>query len=96
MSSFSVTSSPTARGSLTLSKVLMPFLQISGSVLTNNAVKFVQFMTSKAMRRRQGDRLQPELSDASIPLNMHMGRLSQVMAIKEDAVGTSVFSVART
>jgi len=41
INSSSVTSSPTASGSFGLSKVLIPFLQVSSYVVTHNAVNLV-------------------------------------------------------
>jgi len=48
-SSVSVTISPTASGSFALSKVLMPFLQISGGVVTHDPEELVQLVSRESI-----------------------------------------------
>src|SRR5258708_38874315 len=48
-------------------------------------------MSGKPVRRGQSNGLKPNLSGASIPLNVNVGRFTQIVAIEKDTIWASVF-----
>src|SRR5712691_10661940 len=48
-------------------------------------------MSGKPVRRGQSNGLKPNLSGPSIPLNVNVGRFTQIVAIEKDTIWASVF-----
>lgn len=84
--SSSVTVTPTAIGSVSSTKVLMPCLQENGLVLRNKTSNTVQFMSRKATIFCQRNRVEPKLGDSSLSFHMNVRWLALVGTEKYKAI----------
>jgi hypothetical protein len=86
ISSSSVHLAPSALGSISTVKVLIPSLLELPAILDNKTGDPGQFLRAKTTTARKRDWREPELCDGIVTLDMDVGRLAILVRVEEEAI----------